>query len=134
MISHLSGGDIDTVIQAASALFDVPPETVELTEIFPAKIWIAVDKALLDESRVENAENIRLMMKRIVAAGVGFDLYFQTYRTYTSRVYISTAASTYSDITIRPVPRLRTFSSNTYINNTAYQYADITIRSVNQGG
>ena len=36
MISLLSGGDIETVINAAATLFDIEPEQVDLDEVFPA--------------------------------------------------------------------------------------------------
>lgn len=35
MISLLSGGDIETVINAAATLFDIEPEQVDLDEVFP---------------------------------------------------------------------------------------------------
>ncbi len=131
MISLLSGGDIDTVISAAASLFDVAPSDIDLREVFPAKIWIYVDEALLDAMKLETADIIALMMKRIVAAGVGTQLIFRTYRSYQYSACMNMAASESVDITIRPVNPDRRFSQPTYYNNTAYEFAEITIRPAN---
>jgi len=40
MISLLSGGDIDTVIDATASLFNIDPAFVDLKEVFPAKVWV----------------------------------------------------------------------------------------------
>ena len=42
-MAQLSGGDIDTVIWAASSLMEVEPEEVLLEEVYPAKIALYVD-------------------------------------------------------------------------------------------
>ena len=131
MISMLSGGDIYTVIRAASALFEIPTEAVDLREIFPAKVWIYIDEALLDAVRIRTAEAIALMMKRIVAAGIGMQLVFRSYRTYRTRVDISTAATEYVEITLRPVHPERTFRQTHFISNAVQQYAEITINPAN---
>ncbi|MCI8442577.1 MAG: hypothetical protein HFG27_08610 [Provencibacterium sp.] len=74
MMAQLSGGDIDTVIRAASALFDVDEQDILLRELFPAKIRILVDSASLDEEHRSLLPTILRFFKRIVAAGVGFDM------------------------------------------------------------
>lgn len=88
MISLLSGGDIDTVINAAASLFDVEPTRIELHEVFPAKVWIYVDEGMLDEERLEIAPLIAKLMKRIVAAGVGMKLFIGPYKEYSNKIYI----------------------------------------------
>ena len=69
MIALLSGGDIDTIISAAASLFNVDVSEIEVRELFPAKIWIYVDEAVLDYERLEAAPLIAELMKRIAAAG-----------------------------------------------------------------
>lgn len=128
MISLLSGGDIDTVIKAAASLFDIPPEAVELQEVFPAKVWIYIDEERLDAVRLDTAEIIALMMKRIVAAGVGTRLIFRTYRTYRTPLVLTTGSAEYVEITLRPVNPVRTFAQTQHINSAAYEFAEITIR------
>lgn len=127
MISLLSGGDINTVVDAAAALFDIPVETVELAEVFPAKVWIYIDEALLDAARLSTATIIAQLMKRIVAAGVGMRLIFRTYRTYTSETFVNTGAGQYVDITLRPANHARSSTRPVFVNTTAYQYSEITI-------
>lgn len=131
MISLLSGGDIDTVIKAAASLFDIPPENVELREVFPAKVWIYIDEALLDAARLDTAEIIAQMMKRIVAAGVGTRLIFRTYRRYQNSAVINTACTEYAEITLRPANPNRTFKRTAQMNQATYEYAEITIRPAN---
>lgn len=128
MISLLSGGDIDTVIKAAASLFDVPPETIELKEVFPAKVWLYIDEAILDATKLDTAEIIAQMMKRIVAAGVGTRLFFRTYRSYQNDAVMNTAAFESTEITLRPVNTQRTFTRKTYFNTTYQELAEITIR------
>jgi len=99
MISQISGGDIDTVLNAAAALFDVPVESVELREDFPAKIAVHVDDFLLSEEIRDYAAVIAQLMKRIVAAGVGIEVSFDTFRTFRTPVYFWSAAFDYTEIT-----------------------------------
>jgi len=73
MIAHISGGDIDTVIHAVSVLLGIEPEEVSLTEIYPAKIRIAVRDDALDERKRAMLPMIYRLIKRIVAAGIWID-------------------------------------------------------------
>ena len=84
MVSLLSGGDINTVINAVSALFNVPVDTVELHEVFPAKIHVYVYEHLLDAVTFSMWHTIAAMIKRIIAAGVGYQLFLRTNHIYTS--------------------------------------------------
>ncbi len=80
LMAQLSGGDINTIIRAASALLDVEPSDIFLEEIFPVKISLYVDWNLLPQIRKESIENIAFLLKRILTAGVGVQLYIRTYR------------------------------------------------------
>lgn len=82
VLAQLSGGDINTVLNAAAELLGVDMPEVLLDEVFPAKIALFVDQDLLDEERLEMIEPIAWAIKRILAAGVGMRLYMRTYRTY----------------------------------------------------
>lgn len=82
VLSQLSGGDTETVINAAADLLDVKLTDVLLEDVFPAKIALFVDQDLLSEERLEMIEPIAWAIKRILAAGVGMRLYMRTYRTY----------------------------------------------------
>lgn len=102
MIALLSGGDIDTVINAAASLFDVTPEKLLLEELFPAKVWIYVDEKELDAERLETAPLIAELMKRIVAAGVGMRVILRTRRIGTTTAYIGTTAGAQTHIVAQP--------------------------------
>lgn len=128
MISLLSGGDIETVINAAATLFDIEPEQVDLDEVFPAKVWIYVDEADLEAEKIDTAELIAGVMKRIVAAGVGMRLFLRTYRRNEATLYLNTGAAISSRMTIRPPVINRRASNTVYLNSYAYELAHITIR------
>lgn len=102
MIALLSGGDIDTIISAAASLFNVDVSEIEVRELFPAKIWIYVDEAVLDYERLEAAPLIAELMKRIAAAGVGTRVFLRTYHTARSRSYYAVPALIYNEIEAKP--------------------------------
>lgn len=87
MIAMLSGGDIDTIITAASNLFNVMPDQVDVKELFPAKIWIYVDDGILDAERREAAPLIAQLMKRIAAGGVGTRVFLKSHYKGDTRSY-----------------------------------------------
>ena len=82
LMAQLSGGDINTVIEAASALLEVDVSEVMLDEVYPAKIELFVDQKLLSPERIEMLDLIAEAIKRILAAGVGLRLYLRTHSTY----------------------------------------------------
>ena len=98
MISQISGGDIDTVLNAAAALFGVPVDSVDLREDFPAKIAVHVSDYLLSEEIRDYAAVIAQLMKRIVAGGIGIEVSFNTYREFITPVYFGSAAFDYTEI------------------------------------
>lgn len=128
MISLLSGGDIETVINAAATLFDLAPELIDLDEVFPAKVWIYVDEDVLSAAQIETAPLISSVMKRIVAAGVGMRLFFRTYQTERQDIYINTGFATSAKILSRP-PNVNRRATNTiYTGAAAAIYTAVTIR------
>jgi hypothetical protein len=158
MIAMLSGGDIDTVLNAAAALFDVPVESVELKEVFPAKLSIHVDETLLSDEIREVAALINQLLKRILAAGVGFDVSLDTNREFETAVYFmsgaflasevkadivtrprvfdnplyfGSAGLIVSEITAQPLPRDRINSRNVYINSAVFEYVELTASAAN---
>ena len=82
LLSQLSGGDINTVLNATAELLDVELSDVLLEEVFPAKIALYVDQSLLSEERIRLIEPIMQAIKRILATGVGMRIYLRTYRTF----------------------------------------------------
>lgn len=112
VLAQLSGGDTDTVINAAAELLDVGLSDVLLEDVFPAKIALYVDQNLLSEERMRLIEPIAWAIKRILAAGVGMRLYLRTYRTFRYDLPISRggAIGTFSDF--EPIGEQREMRTN----------------------
>lgn len=130
LISQLSGGDIDTVTQAAATLLGVDLTQVELEEVFPAKVWVYVDMEALSEEQLDVIDAIAAMLKRIVAGGVGFRLFLRTDRSYESSIVLSSGACTYSHITIRPPSMDREYTDHIYLSTAASQSVKLTMLPV----
>lgn len=128
MISLLSGGDIETVINAAATLFDIEPEQVNLNEVFPAKVWIYVNEADLEAEKIDTAELIAGVMKRIVAAGIGMRIFLRTYRRNEATLYLNTGAAISLRMIINPPIINRRDSNAIYINSYISEMAFITIQ------
>lgn len=92
MIALLSGGDIDTIIKAAANLFNVELSEIEVQEVFPAKIWLYVDEAILDAERLEASSMIAELMKRIAAAGVGTRIFLKVRHRVRQKTYLGIGA------------------------------------------
>ncbi len=89
---------------------------------------VYVDEADLEAEKIDTAELIAGVMKRIVAAGVGMRLFLRTYRRNEATLYLNTGAAISSRMTIRPPVINRRASSTIYLNSYAYELAHITIR------
>ena len=127
MIALLSGGDIDTIISAAASLFNVDVSEIEVRELFPAKIWIYVDEAVLDYERLEAAPLIAELMKRIAAAGVGTRVFLRTYHTARSRSYYAVPALIYNEIEAKPrTTPFRTATARSYVGLAVWEDVSIT--------
>lgn len=98
VMSQLSGGDTDTLVRAASQLFDIQDSQVELAELFPAKVRIYVNEDDLTPQKMREAPLISRLMKRLTAAGVGFKIFLRSYRTLpiTISVFVSSFILTQS--------------------------------------
>lgn len=103
MLSQISGGDTETVINAAAELLDVERSDILLEDVWPAKIALYVDFSLLDSDRIRMIEQIAYAIKRILAAGVGMRIYLRTYRVYRHALYISHGSMVRTEIRSEPV-------------------------------
>ena len=88
LLSQLSGGDINTVLDAAASLLEVPIERIVLKELFPAKIGLDIQEADLSPETLEIIEDIMGLIKRILAAGVGLIPTLCSYREYRRKVVV----------------------------------------------
>lgn len=101
-MAQLSGGDRNTIIEAAAELLGVEYTDIRYEDVFPAKIALYADESLLSDERLELIEQIAYAIKRILAAGVGFRLYMRTYRTYRYDLPIGRGAAV--SVTLWPLP------------------------------
>lgn len=102
LMAQLSGGDINTVIEAASALLEVDVSEVMLDEVYPAKIELYVDQNLLAPERIEMLDLIASAIKRILAAGVGLRLYLRTHQEYRSELFMQHCGLIGMDYSVLP--------------------------------
>ena len=102
IISMLSAGNLDTIINAASVLFDVPPEEVDVEEIFPAKVYLYIDEDQIDDEHREVGASIAALMRRIKAAGVGMRIFYRANHAETARLYFGRAFQKYVRIRVTP--------------------------------
>lgn len=121
----LSGGDVDTIINATSVLFNIEPEQVEVVELYPAKCRVIMDEADIDPEYVDYAGNTAPIIKRIMAAGVGREVYFRTPLTVTGTLYAG--AGRLDDIAITVAPYTNSFATSGGVFTAVVLYEEITI-------
>lgn len=102
IISMLSAGNLDTIINAAALLFNVAPEDVDIDEVFPAKIYLYIDEDKLDAEHKAVADSIAALMHRIKAAGVGMRIFYRTYHSASAPIYVGRVFCKYVKMTVQP--------------------------------
>ncbi len=98
ILSMLSAGQMDTIINAAAVLFGVDSQEVRAEEVFPAKIWLYIDLDKLEEDRLRLANTIAELMRRIKAAGVGMRIFLVDYYLGEETLYTGAVASVFPQI------------------------------------
>lgn len=132
LMAQLSGGDINTVIEAASALLEVDASEVTLDEVYPAKIELYVDQSLLAPERIEMLDLIASAIKRILAAGVGLRIYLRTHNTFRSELFASQCSFSAGKVTASQVSKDRTARTALKAVQGAFQFPDISAPYVTQ--
>lgn len=102
-ISLLASGNLDAVIQAAAALFNVGAADVMAEELFPAKIYLYIDEDKLDETHKNLAPIIVSLMGRIKSAGVGLTIFYKTYHSWEQILYSGIATMECVRVTYEPL-------------------------------
>lgn len=127
LMSQLSGGDIDTVIQATGALLGVDVENIVLDEVFPAKINLYVNQTLVHDEQTKLVEQIAYVVKRLLVGGVGLCLYMRTYRTYRLPITVKHFSVDNAHLSaMELISRDRTASSNVTFLFTAYDTSEFS--------
>lgn len=157
MLSQLSGGDIDTVANAAATLLGLPAEKIKLREVFPAKVCLDIREADLTPETLNIIVDIATMIKRILAAGVELIPTLQSYlkvkgnvvvrsglfelsrveftlpdarRTFSRAVPIKTAFVSHSNLVVKPAqPKRQVFCSPQLIACAVFEHTRITVKN-----
>lgn len=132
MMSQLSGGDINTLIQAASQLFAIEDSQVELEELFPAKVRLYVNEADLTPQKMAEAPLISLLMKRLTAGGVGIKIFLRSYRTLPFTVPLVTAAFVFTQTEVTPAAGTMPPAVPSASGTGAFCHSNITLRPVRE--
>ena len=126
LLSQLSGGDIDTVLNAAASLFEIPVERIDMDEVFPDKIQLNVNEADLTPETLEIVVDIVTMIKRILAAGIGIITVLQSYREFKSDVLIETALFDHTELTFDLPDVRRAFTEPVQLGVAAFERTSLT--------
>ena len=130
LISMLSGGDIDTVIEAASMLLNVELSDITLKENFPAKVVLEVDQRLLTQEQLNLITGITSAIKRILTGGVGLRLYLRTYHQYTAALPIAYGSFTVSRLSGTPQDKTRSIRNAHDSTSGVLFYTHLTTKRI----
>lgn len=130
VMAQLSGGDDDTVINAAAELLGVNTTDIKLDDVWPAKIRLYVDRSLLDSERIELIEEIAYAIKRLLAAGVGMRIYLRTYRTYRHDLHISRGGMVSTAVCSVPAAVVRADTLHILRKNAAFAQTGISAEPI----
>lgn len=157
MLSQLSGGDIETVANAAATLLEIPAEKIALRESFPAKVRLDIKEADLTAETLENIVDIAAMIKRILAAGIELIPTLQSYievkgdvvirnglfelsrveftlpdarRKFSQDMPVKTVVVSHSNLFAEPPPPKRqVFSSTQLVSCVIFEHTRITVKT-----
>ena len=127
LLAQLSGGDSQTVIDAAASLFDIPPERVGLREMFPAKVQLDLEEMDLSPETLAIAAEIAELIKRILAAGVGLIIMLHNSREWRSDVIVPTAVFDHSHLTFTMPQVQRRFTSDVPVAPAAFMRSGVFV-------
>lgn len=98
MLAQLSGGDVDTILNATSILLGIPPEKIIYESLFPAKMRITVLSDDLPDDYLNIADIVARQIKRVMVAGVGFELCIEIKENFNETLYIGGAVTSQFNI------------------------------------
>ena len=116
MLAQLSGGDTNTILNAASILMGVNPNKIFYQNHFPAKLSITIPADDLPDNYLPIRDIVAKQIKRVMVAGVGFILYIKFYDNFKTPLYTGMRnISHYSKV--RLVNNTYTFPASVSSNN-----------------
>jgi hypothetical protein len=90
LTSMLSGGDVNTIISAASTLFDIDPSYISVEESYPAEVRVVINDDDITPEQILNADITIPTILRVVAAGVQKGVYLREVKEITTPLYHGT--------------------------------------------
>lgn len=126
LLAQLSGGDIDTVLNAAASLLEVPVEKLILKEVFPAKISLDVNEDDLSPETLDTIESIVGMIKRILAAGIGIIATLLKYREFRNDAIIGTALFDHTHLSFDLPDARPTYTEVVRVETAAFERSGLT--------
>jgi len=130
LMAQISGGDINTILNAAAALYEIPVEKVIFSEIFPAKIGIDINEADLTQETLDSVADIKLMLKRILAVGIGLIMTLRSYRKTDGNIVIKTALFDRNAIVFGLPEVKRKLSQTISVNSAMAEYTKIVFKPI----
>lgn len=132
VLSQLSGGDIDTVLNAAASLFEIPAEKIVLTELFPAKIRLDIRESDLSPETLSIMDEIAAMIKRILAAGVGIHIRAKSEFHIKQKIFVGSCLGLHNTLTIRPRPSCRNMRQKLFTGTSLVLHEEMQIHPSKQ--
>lgn len=132
VLSQLSGGDIDTVLNAAASLFEIPAENITLTELFPAKIRLDIRESDLSPETLSIMDEIAAMIKRILAAGVGINIRAKSEFHIKQKIFVGSCLGLHDALTIRPRPSYRNMRQTLFTGTSLVLHEEMQVRPSKQ--
>lgn len=91
ILAQLSGGDIETIISAVAGLYEIDPVSVDLYELFPAKIQVDILEEALPADYESIEDIVWAMTKRLLVAGVGLIIAYKVEAYTDTTLYLGGA-------------------------------------------
>lgn len=133
ILAQISGGDIETIIGAVAGLYEIDASSVELYEIFPAKVQIAIYEDDLPAGYDDIKDLVGALTKRLLAAGVGIDMVYKEEDTLPGALYLSgRVAAEFTRIRLpNRIEEIPNISGGLYIaGKTTAEFTRIRLNSV----
>lgn len=126
LLAQLSGGDIDTVLDAAASLLEIPVEQIDMDEVFPDKVSLSVNEADLTPETLAIVVEIVAMIKRILASGIGIIATLRSYKEFRREVLIGTSLFDRTSLKFDLLDARRTFSEDIRVESAAFERSELT--------
>jgi hypothetical protein len=131
MAAMISGGDLETLFGAISAITGIERGELRAYEIFPAKVWLTIPIEKQDSLPV-SASLLRRLIKRLLAAGIGYLFAFED-DTFVS-VYAGTRMTCVGWAKFDMTTPRKLLYVGTSLKAVAYEVFDMRMKTAQAGG